>query len=132
MIGSSFFNRKKRIQELGSEFAIEQTLEKAFEINDLELKNVLPVKNMSVGEGWQIVSELIRMQDQKSRDIIYVSASDPVKNKMDMVANYAISWVISKLLKLVEDSKTQAKRLDEQRAQLLKEEIDYDRPGSER
>lgn len=119
MIGSSFFNRKKRLQELGSEFAIEQTLEKAFEINDLELKNVLPVKDMSVSEGWRIVSELIRMQDQKSRDIIYASASDPVKNKMDMIANYAISWVISKLLRLVEDSKTQVKRLDEQRAQLL-------------
>ena len=132
MIGSSFFNRKKRIQELGSEFAIEQTLEKAFEINDLELKNVLPVKDMSVGEGWQIVSELIRMQDQKSRDVIYTSASDPVKNKMDIIANYAISWVISKLLKLVEDSKTQVKRLGEQRTQLSKEEIEHDRPGSER
>jgi len=126
----SFFSRKKRLQELGSEFAIEQTLEKAFEINDLELKNVLPVKDMSVGEGWQIVSELMKMQDQKSRAAIFAAAPDPVKNKMDIIANYAISWVIGKLLKLVEDSKTQVKRLDEQRAQLLKEEIEHDRPGT--
>lgn len=126
----SFFSRKKRLQELGSEFAIEQTLKKAFEINDLELKNVLPIKGMSTSEGWQIVSELMQMQDQKSRAAIFAAASDPVKNKMDIIANYAISWVISKLLKLVEDSKTQVKRLDEQRAQLLTEEIEHDRPGT--
>lgn len=126
----SFFSRKKRLQTLGSEFAIEQTLEKAFEINDLELKNVLPVKDMSVSEGWQIVSELMKMQDQKSRAAIFAAAPDPVKNKTDIIANYAISWVIGKLLKLVEDSKTQVKRLDEQRAQLLKEEIEHDRPGT--
>jgi len=126
----SFFSRKKRLQELGSEFAIEQTIERAFEINDLERKNVLPVKDMSVSEGWQIVSELMKMQDQKSRAAIFAAAPDPVKNKMDIVANYAISWVIGKLLKLVEDSKTQVKRLDEQRAQLLKEQIEHDSPGT--
>jgi hypothetical protein len=114
----SFKERLQLIKELALKQTVEDRIDRALELNALNMENVMAYKQMVSTDGWQMLeSRLLKDIDNKKKKILEL-AKNPDKNKTDLVINSSILETLERIISNVTGVLKQEKHLIDEKNRL--------------
>lgn len=116
----NFIERIKRLKKLGNEQIFKETFENTLEINQISLDNVIDMQNMANTSGWQVLSHMMREDEEKRLNSIVELSIDPEKNAYQIILQRGILETLRRLRKVVSRTIDKKEILEKQKVELLR------------